>query len=690
MLSWPGPDELPYAFVHERSHFPGPTRELDFDLNIKAMEWGFNEALIQYGLALRVADQRINCFVYEALFTSPSLPDERSGALLPASSVLAVAVDSLEQRWEGEWLPGVRGHLAAWDRVELGALPLADLVAHLRDMRERARDLWHLHFAIFFPMLSAISQFRTLCGEIFGGFSPDDVAVLLTGLPSKTTEGDDELWEIGRLFRASPAALEALSNEGWPAIRAALQAVEGGQALGERFERYLAHFGQRSNNWSIDQPFWIEDPTPTLDFLREYTRMSAGVRHHHRLRQRREELEAEAARELLLLPHPLTSAFYRLLRSARIATWLSEESNYWIEGLGSFRIRAICLEAGRRMVRAGAITEVEDVFYLDFADLLAALEGRPAAEVAADVARNRARYLEATAIVPPVELGPSPEGGAPPMELSRVLDLFFGGPTPPLTEGWTLAGFGASPGLARGPVRIISSLEEAHRVRHGDVLVTPTTSPAWTPLFGSVAALVTDSGGLLCHGAVVAREYALPAVVGVGRATEVLQEGQWVEVDGRAGLIRIIEPEDLSAPILGPSDEPEEGGGDQLLLSEARLLPRRWVAVLAQRSPAVAAEMIEVADAMRREPWRLLPFPMETQKPSVIPPSTEQDIYDDYFRVQRTSGNTLHALTRAAAACLHGIETGPAIGRPEQRQEVRAAMAEMLHYFATLQEPESQ
>ena len=57
MLSWPGPDELPYAFVHERSHFPGPTRELDFDLNIKAMEWGFNEALIQYGLALRVADR---------------------------------------------------------------------------------------------------------------------------------------------------------------------------------------------------------------------------------------------------------------------------------------------------------------------------------------------------------------------------------------------------------------------------------------------------------------------------------------------------------------------------------------------------------------------------------------------------------------------------------------------------------
>ena len=88
--------------------------------------------------------------------------------------------------------------------------------------------------------------------------------------------------------------------------------------------------------------------------------------------------------------------------------------------------------------------------------------------------------------------------------------------------------------------RVIRSLAEAGKLRPGDVLVVPTTAPPWTPLFATAAAVVSDTGGILSHCAVVAREYGIPAAVGTGNATALLQDGQLIEVDGDAGTVRVI------------------------------------------------------------------------------------------------------------------------------------------------------
>ncbi len=103
-----------------------------------------------------------------------------------------------------------------------------------------------------------------------------------------------------------------------------------------------------------------------------------------------------------------------------------------------------------------------------------------------------------------------------------------------------LQGTSGSPGTARGPARVVRSLAEAGRLQPGDVLVAETTAPPWTPLFATAAAIVTDTGGVLSHCAVVAREYGIPAVVGTGAATATIEDGQLIEVDGDAGLVRLI------------------------------------------------------------------------------------------------------------------------------------------------------
>ena len=104
-----------------------------------------------------------------------------------------------------------------------------------------------------------------------------------------------------------------------------------------------------------------------------------------------------------------------------------------------------------------------------------------------------------------------------------------------------IAGAAASPGVVEGVARVVVDVEEIARVRDGDILVCPITSPAWAPIFSNVKAVVTDIGGVMSHAAIVCREYGLPAVVGTGRATSEIQTGQLIRVDGTSGVVTVLD-----------------------------------------------------------------------------------------------------------------------------------------------------
>jgi phosphoenolpyruvate synthase/pyruvate phosphate dikinase len=120
------------------------------------------------------------------------------------------------------------------------------------------------------------------------------------------------------------------------------------------------------------------------------------------------------------------------------------------------------------------------------------------------------------------------------------MSKFFGGPPPVSDDPDVLFGAAGSPGVVRGPARVIRDIADAARLQPGDIMVTATTAPPWTPLFATAAAVVTDTGGVLSHCAVVAREYRIPAVVGTGFGTQAIADGQIVEVDGERGVVRIL------------------------------------------------------------------------------------------------------------------------------------------------------
>jgi pyruvate,water dikinase len=150
---------------------------------------------------------------------------------------------------------------------------------------------------------------------------------------------------------------------------------------------------------------------------------------------------------------------------------------------------------------------------------------------------RRVAVAQARARPPAPFLGPPPD---PDAQIPAAVAKFYGVPGSGGVEGDVVRGTGASAGGAVGVARVVQGREEFARLGGGDVLVCVTTTPAWTPLFGSLGGLVTDTGGILCHAAVVAREYGLPAVVGTGVGTRAIPDGAHVEVDGTTGEVRIL------------------------------------------------------------------------------------------------------------------------------------------------------
>ena len=236
-----------------------------------------------------------------------------------------------------------------------------------------------------------------------------------------------------------------------------------------------------------------------------------------------------------------------MLKAAQVAAIVHEDHNFWIDQRLFYHVRRVILEFGGRLAQAGVLDAVNDVFYLTPDDLQ---NGRdvPMKRLVQERKTEMEQFSHVT--LPPM-LGTAPafemtDGG------SMVRAMFKGEMSPTNTSNSEMnkvKGLPGSAGVARGTARVIHSLAEAGKLQPGDVLVAISTEPPWTPLFATASAIVTDSGGVLSHSAVVAREYRIPAVVGTGNATRTFQDGQLLEVDGNAGTVRVV-VEEVASPLI--------------------------------------------------------------------------------------------------------------------------------------------
>ena len=358
--------------------------------------------------------------------------------------------------------------------------------------------------------------------------------------------GDRALWELSRKALTMPAVQKVLQETAAADVIRALRQSGAGQVFLDQLYAFLKQHGQRGAMFSaIGEASWIEDPTPIIKNLKDYVtqpdrdlaaELAAEV-------SERERLVGEARSRLKGYPRPVIDEFERLLKAAQTATVLHADHGYWIDYRGMYEVLRVLLKFGRRLADAGVIDASGDVLLLTLTELRAAAQDPGRERNQAAVAERRAEMESFRAIRPPALLGTMPLMAQPADKpMMRAVAKFMGSvvQSGDDSEPGVLRGSAGSPGKARGRAKVVRSLVEAEKLQPGDVLVAETTAPPWTPLFATAAAVVTDTGGILSHCAVVAREYHIPAVVGVGRATDAIQDGQMIEVDGDAGVVRIL------------------------------------------------------------------------------------------------------------------------------------------------------
>jgi pyruvate,water dikinase len=219
-------------------------------------------------------------------------------------------------------------------------------------------------------------------------------------------------------------------------------------------------------------------------------------------------------------------SFFKRMRLVRDYAWWREEMRdrstrtYYL-------IRKYTTEIARRWVDEGRINEDKDIFFLKFRQVFDVLEGRIGQEEADQIIRNNKDYYASFRnFRNPNEIGSRWKIRE---EVRKGLGRHQG-----------LQGIGCSPGATRGRAKVIRDISEIHRLEQDDILVTFFTDPGWTPVLNLVSAVVTETGGLLSHAAIIAREYGIPAVLNVRDATTLLKDNQTIEVDGDKGEIRIV------------------------------------------------------------------------------------------------------------------------------------------------------
>jgi pyruvate,water dikinase len=337
------------------------------------------------------------------------------------------------------------------------------------------------------------------------------------------------LLDVADVIRPHPEVVAFLPGAEDETFLTELAKLPGGAEARDAIETYLDRYGMRCvAEIDITRPRWRERPSTLVPAILDNVRNFAPGAAAQRFEQGRQAAlrkEQDVLSRLRALPDGERKAGETKRMIDRVRTFIGyrEYPKYGIVSR-SFLYKQALLAEAERLVEAGVLAEPEDVFYLTFQEFH---------EVA------RSHRMDGRLIQQRREAFRSYQALTPPRVLTSDGEALSGAYRRDDLPAGALAGLAVSAGTVEGRARVVLDLAQAD-LEPGDILVTAFTDPSWSPLFVGIAGLVTEVGGLMTHGAVIAREYGLPAVVGVQQATRHIRDGQWIRVHGTDGYVEIL------------------------------------------------------------------------------------------------------------------------------------------------------
>ena len=354
----------------------------------------------------------------------------------------------------------------------------------------------------------------------------------LSGFESKLMQANKELWEISNQIRANDSLCELTLVTPNTRLMDTLEKHPDAGPILEAIDAYLSTYGHQGYSLDFVEPAPFEEPSPILATLKTMVADPHYDPKKHDIEAARKREAAFAKVEEVLSGLSYWQFRYRLWYANRYYPYREE----MLFPLGSAwpLLRPLAAEFGKRMVDVGTFEFADDTYYLKMAELRACAKAREASKALPEFGqlaaerrelREARKRLRAPSAIPPEIIGH-------PMikEVQAVND----------PDGDTINGIPVSPGSITAAASLIISPAEFDKMEPNSILVCPMTTPAWTQLFAHATGLVTDIGGILGHGSIVAREYGIPAVVGTGIGTERIDHDQQILLDGDAGTVTIL------------------------------------------------------------------------------------------------------------------------------------------------------
>lgn len=404
----------------------------------------------------------------------------------------------------------------------------------LDELEEFFKEVYYWHFMIVLPHMSINIKLEKLFQSLLGSEPRHELYQSMAGVMNKSLESDRILWQLSLKAKNEPQLQKVIMDSDEGNLYQMLSAFGKGKDFLDRVDNFVNVYGYRClKAHDFVGETWIENPEHVLqiiknfiingyDFDKEFeTAVAAGKRIYQRFLN---GIEDPGEREVF-------KKYYQMTLDAVVIT---DDHHFYIDAMFDAKTRLYLLKVGELLVQQNVLDDVEDIWFLYKDEIISVLDA-PLSLMDTVLERKRQYDLHEKMKTPSFF-------GEPTDEERAFVEMVFG----PLDENKgntsnTIKGISASGGVCEGKVKVISGMHEASNFKKGDILVCRTTTPVWTSFFQDAKAIITDTGGMLSHSAIIAREYQIPAVLGTKIGTDRLKNGDHVIVDGNTGTVTIID-----------------------------------------------------------------------------------------------------------------------------------------------------
>mgnify|MGYP001770215766 CR=1 FL=1 len=542
-VNWKNEEEKNEFWWYDDLHVPHPVSPLYYDVG---GWWGetcaymFRRFGVPFGKEWHARKE--NGYVYTMVQRRD--PEEVERLAPYFNMVMPIYANNFLKWWEERYLPEIKRNLAYLDNYPYEESSLAEMMILMEDALDIQERHFRIHWILNLAQFAAFENFSAVATAVAGEEAKNFIGKVLVSVQDKNWDSSRDLWKIKEKIKMDSELLTIFSQyDSVENIVSALEKTPKGKEILALIDQYKEEYGYKAiYTHEYIYELWKENPAPIFETLRNYLDSDYDYEKDKKKVASEQNQAIEELRKRITNDEDLKK-FEEALKLALAMAPLTPDHHFYIDQGTYARMRIVFKEIGKKFVARGDLNDSEDIFYLVYDEIRHLAAVPDAFDAKALVAERRVEREKAFAVSPPDWIGTADYWSLYEQAYAGVWGYpeRFEISKQKKEEVREIRGLPASAGVVEGIARYLDSPEEFDQLNQGEILVCKMTNPAWTLIFSKISGLVTDSGGILSHPAVVAREYGIPAVTSTLDGTKKIKTGQRIRVDGSTGVVTILE-----------------------------------------------------------------------------------------------------------------------------------------------------